>query len=524
MPAPITAVLDTFTRANETPIAGNWSGPVISGSGLILTSNRLGSGGIFQSSYWNAAQFGPNCEVYATIAVKPGVGDNMELYARLSTPGATVTGYVLRFKGGSPTDQLQLLRRDSGVEVAIGFGDTSALWNVNDKMFLRISGSTIEGWRYNSVAATWTLLCTTTDATYAGAGFIGASIDDSVSRYDDFGGGTVSVSTAPSAPLSPSATPGNNQVALSWTVPASNGGSAITGYKIYRSLTTNTETLLASPAGTGTAYTDSTAVNGTQYFYKISAVNAIGESVLSSEVNATPVAPNTVPSAPLGLVAVASNAQVALTWNVPASNGGLTITAYKIYRSTVSGSETLLASPSGTGTNYTDLTPVNGTTYYYKVSAVNALGESALSGEANATPSLPAPSSAPRTLKRLYGPTLLSNVAATLYTVPASTTAVIRHIHVSNPTGSPVNFTLSIGASAAGTRIWDAQPIPAADVLDHYQDFSLATGEIVQGFAGTASVLNLVIDGYELGAVAAPPPPPPDIFPSDTLFPSDTYP
>jgi hypothetical protein len=41
-------------------------------------------------------------------------------------------------------------------------------------------------------------------------------------------------------------------------------------------------------------YTDSTAVGGTTYFYKVTAVNALGQSVLSNERSATPSASNDV--------------------------------------------------------------------------------------------------------------------------------------------------------------------------------------------------------------------------------------
>lgn len=103
-----------------------------------------------------------------------------------------------------------------------------------------------------------------------------------------------------------------------------------------------------------------------------------------------------------------------------------------------------------------------------------------------------------RTPKRLAGPATVSNAAATKYTVPALTTTLVRHIHVSNPSGSPVTFTLSIGADAAGTRLFDAYTIAANSVLDHYCYHVLAAAEIIQALAGTTTVLTLTISGDEI--------------------------
>ena len=84
------------------------------------------------------------------------------------------------------------------------------------------------------------------------------------------------------------ATGGNGTVALGWTPPASNGGSAITGYKVYRGTASGGETLLTT-LGLVTSYVDSTGVpNGTTYYYRVSAVNAVGEGALSNERSATP--------------------------------------------------------------------------------------------------------------------------------------------------------------------------------------------------------------------------------------------
>jgi len=87
----------------------------------------------------------------------------------------------------------------------------------------------------------------------------------------------------------------------------------------------------------------------------------------------------TAPPAPTGLTATAGNLQVALNWN--AVSGA---TSYNILRSNSSNTETQLATSSTNSFTNTGLT--NGTTYFYKVSAVNSFGTSGLSNEASGTP------------------------------------------------------------------------------------------------------------------------------------------
>jgi fibronectin type 3 domain-containing protein len=190
--------------------------------------------------------------------------------------------------------------------------------------------------------------------------------------------------TVPGAPTLGSATPGSSSVALSWSAPGSNGGATITNYKVYRGTSSGTETLLTT-VGNLTSFTDTSAVNGTMYFYKVSAVNSVGESGQSNELSATPSAPATVPGAPTMSSATPGNGSVALRWSAPGSNGGASITSYKVYRSTSSGTETLLTT-LGNVTSFTDTSAVNGTKYFYKVSAVNSAGEGAASSELSATP------------------------------------------------------------------------------------------------------------------------------------------
>jgi len=99
--------------------------------------------------------------------------------------------------------------------------------------------------------------------------------------------------------------------------------------------------------------------------------------------------------------------------------------------------------------------------------------------------------------KRLVGPSQLTAAAATLYTVPAATTTLIRNLHVVNTGTSPAGFTFSIGADAAGTRLWNAVPIQPNGYLDWSGLVVVNAAEILQAYASVASVLTLTISGVE---------------------------
>ena len=185
------------------------------------------------------------------------------------------------------------------------------------------------------------------------------------------GGGGGQQVTPPATPTGLAATAGNNQVSLTW-----NASTGATSYNVGRGTASGgpyTTTFSASTA----SYTDTTAANGTPYYYVVAAVNSAGTSANSSQVSATPSASL---AAPTGLAATPGNAQVSLTWNASAG-----ATGYNVKRSTTNGSGYATVS-SPTGTSYTDTGLTNGTAYYYVVSAVAAGSESVNSSQVSATP------------------------------------------------------------------------------------------------------------------------------------------
>ena len=137
--------------------------------------------------------------------------------------------------------------------------------------------------------------------------------------------------------------------------------------------------------GVSTTFTQEALIDGTTYFYIVTAVNSVGEGGPSTEVSATPVAPAAVPAAPAGAAASAGDSEVTISWNIVAG-----ATSYNIYWATAPGVTTATGTKiSGVSTPYVQAALVNGTTYYYIVTAVNILGEGTPSAQVSASPAAP---------------------------------------------------------------------------------------------------------------------------------------
>jgi len=175
-----------------------------------------------------------------------------------------------------------------------------------------------------------------------------------------------------SSPSDLTATSSAGRVALDWS--AVNSASSYTLYWDNATGVTSSSTAITGVSTDN--YTHSSLDNGTTYYYKVAAVdtdNTTGS--LSSEVSAATPLP-----APDNLSASGANNTITLTWN---SVSGAT--SYTLYWDNVSGIDSSdTAITSITNDNYTHSNMDNGSTYNYKVAAVNSSGTGTLSSVASA--------------------------------------------------------------------------------------------------------------------------------------------
>jgi len=198
-----------------------------------------------------------------------------------------------------------------------------------------------------------------------------------------------SANAGPVTPLAPATAPtgvtgtaGDRQVVLVWTAPTDNGGAPITDYLVeYRLASGGGWQTFADGVSATTTTTVTGLVNGTSYVFRITPVTAYGpgaQSLVSAAV--IPVTVSTVPGTPFG---VRGDSQVSLSWTAPVDDGGTPVTDYVVqYRVNQTGTtwQTFADGVSaGTIATVTGLT--NGTSYVFRVLAVNAAGTSPASGE-----------------------------------------------------------------------------------------------------------------------------------------------
>jgi len=286
--------------------------------------------------------------------------------------------------------------------------------------------------------------------------------------------------TVPGAPtgLTANAVSGT-EINLAWTAPT----GTVSGYNVYRGTSQGGEA--ATPVASGLAvasYSDTNVMAGTEYYYTVAATNSAGTGPVSAEASAVVPA---LPAAPSGLTAKAKgSAEIDLAWTGPSGLSG----SYTVFRGTAAGAES--ATPLATGatsTSYADKSVSAGTEYYYKVAAVNAVGQGPVSNEANATTVQPTISLG------------LASGGSTSATVTAGQTATYQLVLTSanysgtvtfSCTGAPAGDTCTVPSPVNITAATSTTPVSVT--VQTSSTTAAVTGGIGRGMVALAAGLLLL--------------------------------
>lgn len=232
------------------------------GVSLEIPANTLGSDSSANTSLTVTEVAAPETGVKAPLG---GVGDEVSATKKVS---ASESQSITTFDTGSATITLTY----SDADIPAGISESQLTLSY-----------------YDTTAGQWTEIPAIQDTTLN-------TLTGTTTHFSTFAPTYPTGTNPPSTPGTPSGTAGNGSVALSWT--ASTDDIGLAGYEVYRSTTSGgTYTNISGdvdenggwyPARlvAGTSYTDSTASNGTTYYYKISAYDAAGNQSTSSSASA----------------------------------------------------------------------------------------------------------------------------------------------------------------------------------------------------------------------------------------------
>lgn len=245
-------------------------------------------------------------------------------------------------------------------------------------------------------------------------------------------------------------------VLLAWSAPSSDGGAAISDYRVTcASSNANSITVLLVGAA-HTTLSVSGLAHATTFTFTVAAKNKIGFSTESAPLSATtsPI----VPSAPISLSpSLISPTTISLNWATPTLNGGASITNYRITYSLSGGAaETVLV--GGVSTSFTLISLVHGKQYTITVSAQNTAGWSAESAPVTA--------------------------------ITLTTPGYPRNLHALNITTSSILLT------------WEPPTTTGGSAIINYRISYVTQGNAVSpALSGNGSMTSYTIEGLNPGAM-----------------------
>ena len=384
-----------FYTATVSPGGGTTTGTA---SPIIFPGLTNGTAYTFTVTATNAAGTGPasaasNSVTPRTVPGAPTIGT-----ATAGNAQATVTFAPPTVTGGSPITSYTVTSNPGG-KTATGTASP-----------ITVTGLT------NGTAYTFTVTATSA----AGTGAASAASN------------SVTPKTIPGAPTIGTATAGNGLATVTFTPPASDGGSPITLYTVTSTPGSYTATGTTSPIAINGL------PNGSSFAFTVKATNAAGTGPVSALSNSV-VPTNVVPAQPTPLTATVpptgtAQPTVTLTWISRSNNAaGFTLQRATDTNFTVSLTPFNFAANQ---TSYVDSPPAN-VTYYYRVAATNVIGPSAWSPTATALPAQ------------------LPGTPTGLTATPTATSTTLSTVTLNwtqgTPGAAPANYTVQVSANGGTT-------------------------------------------------------------------------
>jgi len=335
------------------------------------------------------AQVGANVTNFTDSGVTPGVTYFYRVRASNATANSAFSNTASASTGGSTTgapaapsnlsaaamnsSQIRLNWMDNSTNET-GFQIFRSTDNVNFTQLTQV-GSNITTFTDSNLAASTTYFYRVRALNASGTSAFSHTASSTTSGTTTNG--------VPAAPTNLTASAiSSSQIRLNWQDNSNNEGR----FEIFRSTDGVSFAFRAQVGINVTSFTDSGLTAGVTYFYRVRGVNSFGNSGWSNIASATPGGTNTgVPAAPSNLAAtVASSTQINLNWRDNSTDE----TAFQIFRSDDGGvSFSQVGQVSANVTSFSNNALVTGKTYFFRVRAINSLGNSAFSNTVSATPS-----------------------------------------------------------------------------------------------------------------------------------------
>jgi chitodextrinase len=307
----------------------------------------------------------------------------------------------------SPIDAVSLIGSDNGTQSVNVISPTITTAYTNDLLigFSKVSaGATFQpgtGFTQQGAASS-SFLDAETGTAASPANYAATFTIDSPQTWE---AAVVAVSNSP------------NQTSLSWTASTETGGT-ISEYLVERCNGTGCNSFVQVGTTTNTSYNDTGLTASTSYSYRVRAQDTNGNDGPYSSV-VTVTTPAAIPSLPGNLTAASpSSTTIDLSWIASIETGG-TVNDYNVQRCAGASCTNFVQIGTSSGPAYNDTGLTNGTTYTYRVQAVDAQDNlspySNLASDTAATPDTQPPT-APSSLTATAASTSQINLSWTAST------------------------------------------------------------------------------------------------------------